>query len=311
MLSDKIRLMRDETNGPFFVGEIGQNHNGDIEKAKRIIIGIDHLVDVIKTVYRDPEDVIPDKPYGGMHSFADQYRAHRDNLDLDFEEIMELKHFVEDERKLVFGCSFYGVASLEKLVKNKVNFIKFPSRVTADEKIFNECIEYLTEHIFFEDVELADVNNFCGSYRPIVGISLGMCNDHRVNDAIVKALTNLGSRIAVAFFHTTSAYPTKLDELNLSVIVDSIGPYNGLSCHYPDSFIPDIVATGRGCYWFERHISLEDGMRGRDHHSSISVKRTSEWCKSVRDAFIAMGERNGIRKIVPSELENMKRIGLA
>jgi len=101
---EKIKLTQNRWVGkgelPFVIAEIGNNHNGNIRLAKRLIQVAKELdVDAVKFQKKDIETAFSREllngPYDGSNSFGDTYREHKEYLELSGEQFEELKRFCE------------------------------------------------------------------------------------------------------------------------------------------------------------------------------------------------------------------------
>ena len=76
------------TNSPFIIAEIGNNHNGDIEIAKKLIeiasqIGVDAVKFQVKDIESSFSKELLEKPYNGPNSFGKTYREHKEFLEFN------------------------------------------------------------------------------------------------------------------------------------------------------------------------------------------------------------------------------------
>src|SRR5690606_20423692 len=83
----------------FLVAEVGQNHNGDLALARRLIDGVAGYADAVKFCKRHiPSDLTREayeRPYPGRHSFGPTYGKHREALELTIEQYAQLKQYAE------------------------------------------------------------------------------------------------------------------------------------------------------------------------------------------------------------------------
>ena len=91
-----------ENDYPFIIAEIGNNHNGDMAIAKRLIDEAQKCnVNAVKFQTKDIETAFPqellNKNYEGQNSFGKTYREHKQVLELSLENLTELKKYSEDE----------------------------------------------------------------------------------------------------------------------------------------------------------------------------------------------------------------------
>ena len=133
-LSDNRFVGKDEL--PFVIAEIGNNHNGDIELAKKMIKickGID--VDAVKFQVKDIETAFPkellDKPYEGPNSFGKTYREHKQALESSKEQLKIIYDYAKTLDILCFSTPF-DIKSLNLLEELNNQIYKISSFHVTD-----------------------------------------------------------------------------------------------------------------------------------------------------------------------------------
>lgn len=256
----------------YFIAEIGQNHQGDINIAKKMVDSLKGLpISCIKTAKRDIDVCLSDEQkemiYDNPNSFGRTYYEHRKALELEKEEFVELKEYVE-AAGFDFISSFTDKPSLDFLQEIGVSGLKIASQRTADLELLQAVA----------DTKLPTV------------LSTGMSNISDVDTAV----NLLKDNSELHLLQCTSTYPTPEEELNLNVIpmyrerykgiIDSVG----FSGHHA-GVAPDIAAYMMGSRIIERHYTLSRSMKGTDHPGSLELQGVQYILKYIDQVNKAMG----------------------
>ena len=269
----------------FVIGEIGINHNGDVEIAKKIIAGARHAgCDAVKFQKRTPEICTPidqwhierDTPWGRM-----TYIDYRHKVEFGEKEYAEIDKYCKEIGMIWFASCWDEEA---------VDFIE----------IFNPPL-YKTASASLTDIPLLEKHKKLN--KPIM-ISTGMSTIEQIENG-VSFLDEKNLMIA----HATSAYPCKNEELNLKMI-------ETLKIKYPEipigfsghevGLAPTWAAVALGACFVERHITLDRAMWGTDQAASVEVGGMGRLVGNIRDIEKALGD--GIKKVYDSELGQIKKL---
>jgi sialic acid synthase SpsE len=277
-----------EKNKLYFIAEIGQNHQGDINIAKKMV---DTLVgtgvSAIKTAKRDIDVCLSEEqkkmPYLNERSFGKTYYEHRKALELSHEDFLELKRYSES-RGFEFISSFTDKPSLDFLMEIGVPYLKIASQRMADADLLRSAAETRIPTI----------------------ISTGMSNISEVDRAV-----EIFSGSEKYLMQCTSSYPCKDHDINLRVIRtymerygDSINGY-GLSGHHM-SIAPDLAAYVMGANIIERHFTLDRTMKGTDHSGSLEVDGVKKIIRYINQIEAAMGSDE--KTVLESELPSLIKL---
>lgn len=261
----------------FIIGEIGINHNGDVELAKKIInaasvAGFDAVKfqkRTVDVVYSEEELLRPrESPFG--------------NTNGDLKRGLE---FNEEQYKIIDEyCKKQGIIWFASCWdENSVDFI---------EKFNPPCYKIASASL--TDDDLLKYHKKTG--RPII-ISTGMSTTEEVEHAVkILGEDNL------AILHCTSTYPSKPEELNLKVIQELDKKYNvpiGYSGHEV-GLSTTLAAVAMGACIVERHITLDRAMWGSDQAASLEINGMMRLVRDIRVIEKAIGD--GIKKVYESEL---------
>jgi len=267
----------------FTIAEIGINHNGDIDIAKRLIsVAVAAGCDAVKfqkrtvdVVYSPEELARPrESPFGETNA--------------------DLKHGLE------FGVEAYR--AIDRYCR-EVGIAWFAS--CWDEQSV-DCIEqfrppcYKIASASLTDDGLLRYTRATG--RPIL-LSTGMCELNQID----RAVDVLGNQDLI-LLHTCSTYPAAYNELNLRAIValrERYGIPVGYSGH--ETGLPSTVAAvALGAHVVERHITLDRAMWGSDQAASLEPNGITRLIRDIRLVESAMGD--GVKRVLPSEVPIMKKL---
>lgn len=266
------------------VAEIGINHNGSVDIAKRLIsvassVGIDYVKfqkRTIDLVYSEEELQKPrESPWGTTT------REQKEGLEFGFSEYIEIDEYC---KLLGIGwfASVWDVVSVDFLSNFDNDYIKLPSALMTDKKL------------------LSKIKSTC---RPVIA-STGMCTGEEI-DFVVKFF---GDQL-VYLLHCTSTYPCKSDEINLRCILSLKNKYPhlkiGFSNHSPGIiYVP--AAFVLGAEMVEFHITLDRTMYGSDQASSIESVGVVNICKYLEALKPSFGD--GKKVVYDSERKIMEKL---
>jgi len=279
---NNIKNMR----GAYLIAEIGINHNGDINIAKKLIDAANacgwHCAKFQK---RNPDVCVPEHqksnkrstPWGEMTYLEYKYKVEFEKKEYDI-----INQFCHD-KPLPWTASIWDIDSLNFIVDYDVPFIKIPSAHITNKELLTETAK---------------------SHIPII-ISTGMSTWGIIDDA-VKILDDNDAEYAI--LHCNSTYPAPHEELNLNIIPIMKERYNcivGYSGHEYD-LEPSVIAVALGAEIIERHITLDHNMWGTDHKSSLEVHAMDLLSKRIADISGILGSSEKI--ITESEKNVLKKL---
>jgi sialic acid synthase SpsE len=275
---------------PYIIAEIGSNHNGDMQLAKKLIIAAKEAgADCVKFQSWSKETIFARKKYEDNYFLRDDYR-NRDDYTL--EEIVEKYSISEEE-----------------LLEMK----KFADEVGIDctsTPFSKREVDFLVEELDAPFIKVAsmDLNNYpfleyiAKKNKPIV-LSTGLSELYEIDKAI-KTIENAGNN-QIVILHCVSIYPPKDTEVNLNNIktLRRAYPYPvGFSDHTLGTAIP-LAAVALGACIIEKHFTLDKNLEGWDHKVSATpdeLKEIVENSKRVNDAL------GSFRITVPEDEERKK-----
>jgi len=276
-------------NSPvYIIAEIGINHNGDIETAKKLIkVAKDSGCDAVKFQKRNPDVCVPEKQKNIMRETPWGYITYLDykyKVEFEKEEYDIIDEYCK-QLNIHWFASPWDVDSVNFLSQYNIPALKVPSAS-------------------LNDTELLLAMKATGI--PII-LSSGMSTQEEVDEAI-----NLFSGSEIALLHCVSTYPTPPEELNLNVIktykekypktiIGYSGHETGLSTTY--------VAVALGAKIIERHITLDRSMWGTDHSASVEPQGLESLVSNIKDIELAMGD--GVKGVTAGEIpirEKLRRV---
>jgi N-acetylneuraminate synthase len=273
----------------FIVAEIGINHNGDIDLAKRLIsVALAASCDAVKfqkrtieVVYSREELAKPrESPFGETNGDL------KYGLEFGREEYQEIDAFCKSV-KLPWFASPWDEASVDFLEQFDLPVYKIASASLTDDNLLRHIRR---------------------TGKPII-LSTGMST----YDEIDHAVDVLGKNDLI-LMHATSTYPAKYNELNLCVIpamAERYGVPIGYSGH--ETGIPtSVCAVAIGACCVERHITLDRAMWGSDHAASLEPNGITRLVRDVRLWEQSRGD--GIKRVFETEIpiiKKLRRVGAA
>ncbi len=271
---------------PYFIGEIGINHNADMTVIKKLIDAT-HACnwDCAKFQKRNPDICVPehqkskmrDTPWGRM-----SYIDYKHKIELGSHEY-DYINFYSKRKPIDWSASVWDMDSLNFLMNYELPFIKIPSAMMTNEELVTECAK---------------------TQVPLI-MSTGMSTLQEVDDAVNNVLKHTDNLVLM---HTNSSYPTPINELNLSLIPFLAERYDcviGYSGHEQD-LEPSVVAAVLGAKVIERHITLSHDMWGTDQKASLEVVAMDMLYKRIKNINIMMG--SGEKTVTKSEVAVRKKL---
>jgi len=263
---------------PFVIGEIGINHNGDLEIAKRLIRAASEAgCDAVKFQKRTIDIVYTPEVLAQPRQspWGDTQRAQKEGLEFGQAEYDAIDAYCR-ELGLAWFASAWDVPSQTFLAKYDLPYNKIASAM-------------LTHRPLVEAV---------AAEGKLVFASTGMCNLEQI-DTAVEVLR--AAACPFVLMHTVSTYPTPPADLNLMTI-DTLRRRYGAPVGYSgheSSVEPSLVAAMLGAVAIERHITLDRTMYGSDQSASLEPDELQTLVSRLRDLREWLGD--GEKRIVPGE----------
>jgi len=272
----------------FVIAEIGINHNGNVNLAKKLILTAKECgANCVKFQKRVVTDSFTQKkleePYETKNSYGKTYGLHKNHLELSNESYRELKRYA-DELDILFIATPCDIASVDFLDSINVPFFKVASGDLRNRP--------LIEHIASKE-------------KPMI-ISTGMSNLETILE-VYDYLSKLCKDLVV--LSCTSSYPTPLNEVNLNVIKTlqeklpkAVIGYSG----HEKGIVITLAAVAMGASVIERHFTLDKSMRGSDHCCSLEPVELDELIGNIRKVETATGSY--VKEVRESEKKFMSKL---
>jgi len=269
----------------FISAEIGINHNGDLNIAKRLIdTAVLAGCDAVKFQKRTVDVVYAPEFLASprQSQWGTTQRAQKEGLEFKEEQYDEINSYCK-ERGIEWFASCWDVGSQKFLRKYHLKYNKVASPVLT----LLQLLEAVAEE---------------GQYT---FIATGMSTWEEIDTAV-----NIFKKHACPFelMHCVSIYPMEPKEANLLLIPEMRKRYQcpiGYSCHEMGN-IATLGAVALGAVSVERHITLDSKMYGSDQNSSIGPVELIEFVKAIRLMEAARG--TGIRELSVKETAVRKKM---
>lgn len=267
----------------YIIGEIGQNHNGEVEIAKKLIDVvaepvIDYLfgqklmpMNAIKMTRRDLNEELSAsemmRPYDNPNSFGKTYGEHRAFLELNDEQHFEVYQYAKSKGLEVVEtlCAKGCLSMLRLFIPDR---LKVASRDLTNLPLLEAMAETKIPMIF----------------------STGMTGQKELDDAL-EVVTKYHENISI--LHCLSQYPSEYQNINLLTISFLKEHYPQYTIGYSDHSIGILmpaVAVGMGAEIIEKHITLDRNMKGTDHRGSLEPNGIWRMVRDIRNTEYAIGE---------------------
>ena len=270
----------------FITAEIGTNHVGSIDIAKKIIdVAVETGCDAVKFQKKDVENIY-------SKEFLDTYlespwgttqRSMRLNREISLEQFKEIDDYCRT-KKIEWYVSCWDTKSQIEMRQFNTKYNKVASAMLTHEKLL---------HLIAEE-------------RKHTLISTGMSTI----DDIEKAV-NIFKKHDCPFelMHTNSSYPSTLDEANLYVISELQKKFKcevGYSGHEKSAYLVCVCAVMLGATSIERHVTIDRTLYGHDQAASLEPLGLRRLVRDIRTVDKILGD--GKKRIWDSELETVKKL---
>lgn len=270
----------------YVIAEIGNNHNGSLDRAFELIdLAVDAGADAVKFQMRHLDQVYR------------QRTLRKDGEDLGTEYVLDLlRRFeltVEEHRQLADYCrtkaALYLCTPWDALSVDVLESFGVPAYKVASADLTN----------------LPLLDHLAQTGKPLI-LSTGMSLPEEVKSTIAF----LGERnVQFALLHCNSTYPAPLHDINLKWIesLRLIHPLVGYSGHERGINV-SLAAVALGAVIIERHFTLDRSMEGPDHAASLTPPEFKRMVDGIREIEAALGEGQ-TRDLSQGEMINRENLG--
>lgn len=269
----------------YVIAEIGINHNGSLEVAKKLIEGAAQAgCDAVKFQKRTPELCVPmdqrqierDTPWGRM-----TYMDYRYKVEFGFDDYSEIDRYCREQ-----GIDWFASCWDEEAVDFMEQF---------NPPCYKAASASLTDLTLLKKTK--------GTGRQLM-ISTGMSTMDEVEVAVAELG---GENLLIA--HTNSTYPCPVEELNLRMIHTLQERYPGNPIGYSGHEVglaTTWAAVALGATFIERHVTLDRAMWGSDQAASVEISGMSRLVSNIRDIEKALGD--GVKRVYEGEVAARKKL---
>lgn len=272
----------------FIIAEAGVNHNGDLERALRLVDAAAQAgADAVKFQTFQAESITskaaPLATYQKKNGAeADSQFEMLKKLELSEQDHEVLRKYAQEKNILFFSTGF-DIPSLHLLKKMGLSLFKVPSGEITNLP-YLEVMAELAEEVI---------------------ISTGMSSVHEVQDAVKVFLDRGFSKEDLVVLHCNTEYPTPFEDVHLRAMAQlgqTLGVRYGYSDHTLGIEIP-IAAAALGAVVLEKHFTLDKNLPGPDHRASLDPNELKAMVEGIRRIEKALGQSE--KKPSPSELKNI------
>lgn len=273
---------------PYIIAEIGANHNGEMDLAKKMIYSAKKCgADCVKFQSWTPKSLVSKSEYEANQVYTDSKKKHFGSLKemiekyyLNEQEHQELSDYCK-EINIDFASTPFSKEEGELLVNLNVPFIKIASMDVNNTPLLEEIAKLK---------------------KPTI-ISTGMASLKEITEAVEVFYDNGNKDLAL--LHCISIYPPNFEDINLNnikMLHDTFGVPVGFSDHSIGFSIP-LASVALGACIIEKHFTLDKDLPGWDHEISADPSELSIICKESKNINRSLGSYR--RKL--SEAEILKR----
>lgn len=260
---------------PYIIAELSANHNGDINRAFRIMEEAKKAgADAIKLQTYTHETIT-------MDCDSDEFQIKGGLWDgQTLYELYKGAHMPWAWHKPLF----------EKAKELDITMFSSPFDFTAVD-LLEDLDAPAYKIASFEVIDLPLIKRVAQTGKPMI-ISTGMANKVEIEEAITTARENGCEELVV--LHCVSGYPAPADQYNLRTIADIATRFNvlsGLSDHTIENATA-VASVALGACLIEKHVTLDRSGGGADDSFSLEPKELAELCTDTKVAWQAMGKVN-------------------
>ena len=284
-------------NAPKIIAEIGYNHKGDMDIARKMIYTAATYcnVDGVKFQKRNVKELLSVDEYNAPHpepynSYGKTYGEHREFLEFDVDQHRQLQAWC-NEYGVEYSTSVWDVTSAQEICSLHPKMIKVPSACNLNKAL----LEFL-----------------CDNFEGEIHLSLGM-TDKNEEERIIQFFESKKRNTDLVIYACTSGYPVSFSDVCLLELTRFRKEYSehvksiGFSGHHLGIAV-DSAAVALGAEWIERHFTLDRTWKGTDHAASLEpdgLRKLARDCRAVATALsykqkdildIELIQRNKLKK---------------
>lgn len=271
----------------FIIAEVGNNHNGSLELAKKLVdVAIESGADCVKFQIRNREVLYRRKADGsraedlGVEYIQDLL----DRVELTLDEHRQVRAYCA-QKGITYLCTPWDEPSVDVLAGFEVAALKIASADLSN------------PYLIAKAASLG---------KPLI-LSTGMSFEHE----IIRAIEHLkGLGVPFALLHCNSTYPAPESDIQLGYLrrLQELHGLIGYSGHERGIAIT-LGAVALGAKLVERHITLDRNMEGPDHLASLEPQEFRQLVDGIRQLELALPWQGPGRHASQGELLNRENLG--
>ncbi len=281
----KIDSFEISSNRTFIIAEIGNNHNGSLEKAKTMIDrAIEIGVDCVKFQMRNIKEVYRSRSLSreGDDLGTEYVLDLLEKFELNLDEHEELSNYCKD-KGILYMCTPWDQKSVDILESFDVKAYKVASADLTNMPL---------------------IDKLCNTGKPLI-LSTGMSTVEEI-----KFTTDFINQRGVSFalLHCNSTYPAPVQDVHLNWInsLKEIHPIVGYSGHERGINV-SLAAVSLGAAILERHFTLDRNMEGPDHAASLEYHEFKSLVDGCKEIKLALGDSKE-KRISQGEMINRENL---
>lgn len=267
------------------IAEAGVNHNGSLERAKKLVeVAKECGADIIKFQTAKLDSLV-----SKTAKMADYQKANTGVVESQKEMLRKLLLSFEDFVEIADYCKEVGIQFLS--TPFDIESVKF---LNTMQDIWKVPSGEITNYPYL--VEIAET-------KKEVILSTGMATLDEISDA-VRVLKENGTP-DITILHCTTEYPAPIAEVNLKamgMLKEKFGYPVGYSDHTQGIEI-DLAAAALGATVIEKHFTLDKNLPGPDHKASLEPAELKAMVEGIRKIELALG----VPEKQPSQIELKNR----
>ena len=277
-----------DPNLPFVIAEIGHNHKGSLKIAKELFLQAKNCgANAVKMQKRNNKELFVknfyNEPYVNKNSYGNTYGEHREYLEFNKKEYLELIKFSK-KIDILFFCTPFDFSSVDFLEELNFPLYKIAS-ADLNNLLLQERIAKIKKPIF--------LSTGGGNYKEI--------------DRAYKNIIKFNKKLSI--MHCTASYPVKIEEMNLNVISVLRKRYKetiiGLSDH-ENGIDAASIAYMLGARVFEKHFTLDRSWKGTDHSFSLEPEGLRKFVRNLNRISIMLGTSE--KRLLDSEVAPLTKM---
>jgi len=269
----------------YVIAEIGINHNGDLNIAKRMIDAAIHAgADAVKFQKRTPNIATPpdqqhqmrETPWGYI-----TYLEYRYKVEFNEEQYAEINSYCQ-QRDIPWMVSVWDEPSVDFIEQFDTPVYKIPSASLTDFNLIRKAR---------------------ATGKPLI-LSSGMSTMEQIKMGVAIA-----GEENLLLLHCTSTYPCEPEELNLRVVETLRNEFPNVPIGYSGhevGLVPSAVAVAFGACMVERHLTLDRAMWGSDQAASVEPGGFERLVKYIRVTEASLGD--GVKRVYDSEKSSIQKL---